>query len=214
MVELGVPVDVPVLLGDNSRLVETTGWSADHDLDQTLAELTPILAKERSLRITHIDGAVARRSELRLRFIALDFRIEQDSLVLEQYRHAAQRRFVELPAGLCDVAGEDPLTTAKRELLEEAELRAATWEHLITTYPSPGISSERMEIFLARDLAPADRGEFEPSHEEADMTSRWVPLDELVGAVLESRVTDAPLALAVLAYAHRRERAKGRPEHA
>ena len=138
---------------------------------------------------------------------------EDRVLVLEQYRHAAQRRFVELPAGLCDVAGEDPLTTAERELLEEAELRAATWEHLITTYPSPGISSERMEIFLARDLAQADRGEFEPSHEEADMTSRWVPLDELVDAVLESRVTDAPLALAVLAYAHRRERDERRPGH-
>jgi len=46
------------------------------------------------------------------------------------------------------------------------------------------------------------------------MTSRWVPLDELVDAVLESRVTDSPLALAVLAYAHRRLRAAGRPEHA
>lgn len=139
---------------------------------------------------------------------------EDRVLVLEQYRHAAQRRFVELPAGLCDVDHEDPLTTAQRELLEEAELRAATWEHLVTTYPSPGISSERMEIFLARGLAPADRGEFELAHEEADMTSRWVPLDELVDAVLESRVTDSPLALAVLAYAHRRLRATGRPEHA
>lgn len=127
-------------------------------------------------------------------------------LVLEQYRHAAQRRFVELPAGLCDAGEESPLATAQRELLEEAELRASTWEHLLTTHPSPGISSERMEIFLARDLAAADRGEFELVHEEADMTSRWVPLDELVSAVLDNRVTDGPLGLAVLAYAHRRAR--------
>ena len=128
---------------------------------------------------------------------------EDRVLVLEQYRHPAQRRFVELPAGLCDADGEDPLETAKRELLEEAELQGATWEHLLSSYPSPGISSERMEIFLARDLTPAERGDFEPSHEEADMTIRWVPLDELVAAVLESRVTDGPLGLAVLAYASR-----------
>ncbi len=128
---------------------------------------------------------------------------EERVLVLEQYRHPAQRRFVELPAGLCDADGEDPLETAKRELLEEAELQAASWEHLLTSYPSPGISSERMEIFLARGLAPAERGDFEPSHEEADMTIRWVPLDELVAAVLGSHVTDGPLGLAVLAYACR-----------
>ena len=52
----------------------------------------------------------------------------------------------------------------------------------------------------------AERGDFTPTHEEADMTSRWVPLDELVGAVLDKRITDGPLALAVLAYAHRRLR--------
>jgi ADP-ribose pyrophosphatase len=61
-----------------------------------------------------------------------------------------------------------------------------------------------MEIFLARDLSAADRGDFEPAHEEADMTARWVPLDDLVAAVLDNRVTDGPLGLAVLAYAHRR----------
>ena len=128
---------------------------------------------------------------------------EERVLVLEQYRHPVGRRFVELPAGLCDVDGEDPLTTAQRELLEEAELRASSWEHLLTTHPSPGISSERIEVFLARGLSPAHRGDFEPSHEEADMSTAWVPLDELVDAVLHSRVTDGPLGLAVLAYAMR-----------
>lgn len=125
---------------------------------------------------------------------------EERVLVLEQYRHAAQRRFVELPAGLRDSDGEDPLETAKRELLEEAELRAGSWQHLLSSYTSPGITSERVEIFLARDLEPADRGDFELEHEEADMQTHWVPLGELVSAVLESRATDGPLGLAVLAY--------------
>ena len=134
--------------------------------------------------------------------LAVDDR--ERALVLQQYRHPAQRRFVELPAGLCDVDGEDPLAAARRELVEEAQLSAATWKHLLTTYPSPGISSERMEIYLATDLSPADRGDFELVHEEADMSTSWVAVTDLVEAVLDNRVTDAPLGLAVLAYTLRR----------
>lgn len=124
-------------------------------------------------------------------------------LVLEQYRHPAARRFVELPAGLCDVPGEDPLVTAQRELLEEAELVAASWEHLLTLHPSPGISAERIEVYVARELSAGRRDGFAAEHEEADMTVRWVPLDDLVAAVLERRVTDGPLVAAVLAHAQR-----------
>jgi 8-oxo-dGTP pyrophosphatase MutT (NUDIX family) len=122
-------------------------------------------------------------------------------LVLEQYRHPARTRFVELPAGLLDTAGEDPLATAKRELREEALLVADTWSHLLSCYPSPGLSSERMEIYLARDVSVApDRGSFVPEHEEADMTASWVPMTDLVEGVLDRRLTDGPLALAVMAY--------------
>jgi 8-oxo-dGTP pyrophosphatase MutT (NUDIX family) len=126
---------------------------------------------------------------------------EERVLVLHQYRHAVRRRLVELPAGLCDVDHEDRLTTAKRELLEEAEVEASTWEHLLTTHPSPGISSERIDVYLAQGLSPAHRGDFEPVHEEAEMETAWVPLDELVAAVLSSKVTDGPLGIAVLAHA-------------
>lgn len=139
--------------------------------------------------------------------LAVDDR--ERALVLEQYRHPAQRRLLELPAGLCDTDGEDLLLTARRELLEEAALEAAEWEHLLTTHPSPGISSELLHVFVARDLTPADRGDFQLTHEEADMTVRWVPVEDLAAAVLEQRATDGPLALAVLAYLHRRRRPEG-----
>jgi ADP-ribose pyrophosphatase len=130
---------------------------------------------------------------------------DQDrALVLHQYRHPVRRRFVELPAGLCDVDDEDPLTTARRELVEEAGVSAATWQHLLTSYPSPGISTERMEFFLATDLAPAERGDFEPEHEEADMSVSWVPVDTLLEAVLSGRLTDGPLVQAVMAYTLRK----------
>ena len=124
--------------------------------------------------------------------------------VLRQYRHPAQMRFVELPAGLCDEDQEDPLAAAQRELREEAQLRAAHWEHLLTTYPSPGFSSERMHIFVATGLTGDDRGDFALEHEEADMTLSWVQFEDLLAAVLDGSVADGPLGSAVMAYALRR----------
>lgn len=129
---------------------------------------------------------------------------QERALVLHQYRHPAGMRFVELPAGLLDEPDEDPLDAARRELHEEGMLVAETWTHLLGCYPSPGLSSERIEIYLARDVTPApDRGAFEPAHEEAEMTSSWVPVADLVRGVLDGRLTDGPLALAVLAYTFR-----------
>lgn len=120
-------------------------------------------------------------------------------LCLSQYRHAAGRRFVELPAGLLDgPAEEQPLEVARRELREEAQLEAQQWEHLATTWSSPGISAEVMHLFLARGLSTVDRGDFVLQHEEADMETFWVPFADLRAAVLDGRVADAPLVQAVL----------------
>lgn len=119
-------------------------------------------------------------------------------LCLWQYRHPALRRFVELPAGLLDSADEDLLAVAVRELREEAELRAEHWTHLTSLYPSPGISAEVHHLFLARGLAPADRGDFVLEHEEADMQVAWVPFEELYAAVVAGDLTDAPLVACVL----------------
>ena len=123
---------------------------------------------------------------------------EDRVLCLRQYRHPAQRRFVELPAGLCDEDGENPEEVARRELREEAGLEAGEWTHLTSTWSSPGISAEVMHFFLARRLGPADRGDFVAEHEEADMEVFWAPFADLLAAVVEGRLTDAPLVQAVL----------------
>ncbi len=117
---------------------------------------------------------------------------------LRQYRHPAGRRFVELPAGLLDQEGEGPETVARRELREEVALEASSWTYLTSAWSSPGISEEQMHFFVARDLAPVDRGDFELRHEEADMTVEWVPFADLHEAVLDGRLQDAPVVLAVL----------------
>ena len=121
-------------------------------------------------------------------------------VLLRQYRHAAQSRLVEIPAGLLDVPGEDPVLAAQRELREEAGLAAASWRHLVTVLPSPGISQESHAIYLARGLTEVGRGGFLAEHEEAEMSVERVPMAEVLDAVLEGRVRDAPLVTAVLAY--------------
>ena len=121
-------------------------------------------------------------------------------LCLRQYRHTSQHEFVELPAGLRDTHGEPAVETAKRELREEAELAAESWRPLLSSYASAGITEEVHEIFLARGLSHAPRGDFELVHEEAEMQILWVPFEELLDAVLDGRVRQGPIAQAVLAY--------------
>ena len=125
---------------------------------------------------------------------------EERVACVRQYRHPAQGTFLELPAGLRDADGEDSLDTAKRELLEEVELEASDWRQLFALWPSAGITAERHEFFLARGLSPGDRGDFALEHEEAAMEMLWVPVDQLVEAVLDGRVTEEPISVAVLAY--------------
>ena len=122
---------------------------------------------------------------------------------LAQYRHPARRRFVELPAGLCDSPGEPPLEVARRELREEVGVEAGEWTHLTSTYSSPGISSEQMHFYLARDLRDVAERDFVAEHEEAEMTPFLAPFGELHRAVLDGRLTDGPLVIAVLMTAAR-----------
>ncbi len=131
---------------------------------------------------------------------------EERVVLLRQYRHTSGHEFVELPAGLKDAGDEPAVETAKRELREEVELEASDWRLLLSTYGSAGISDEVHDIFLARGLSHAPRGDFEMRHEEAEMQRFRAPMADLLEAVLEGRVRQGPLAQAVLAYAVLRQR--------
>jgi len=107
-------------------------------------------------------------------------------LMIRQYRHPAGATLWELPAGLRDVDGEPPVETARRELLEEAGYQAGDWHVLADYLSSPGISTEQVRIYLARNLTvvPEGQHEYVRQHEEAYLTVAWVPLVEAVRAVL------------------------------
>jgi len=129
-------------------------------------------------------------------------------LLIRQYRHPVGRLLWEIPAGLRDVAGEPPWATARRELLEEAGYRARDWRMLVDYYTSPGFSTERLRIFLARDLefVPAAERGFVPEDEEAQLVPAWLPLDEAVRKVFAGELHNGVAALGVMAgYAARSE---------
>lgn len=120
-------------------------------------------------------------------------------LLVTQYRHPVGRRLDELPAGLLDVAGEPYLQAAQRELMEEAGLAADTWHVLVDALTSPGGSDESLRLYLARDVHEVERSVQE--HEEAEMTSAWVPLGEAVDRALAGTLENAMACLGVLAVA-------------
>ncbi len=126
---------------------------------------------------------------------------EDRVLLIQQYRHPIRTRDWELPAGLLDIEGEDALTAAQRELQEEVDLAAAEWTPLAEFHSSPGGSDELIRVYQARHLTETDA--FARTDEEADIVTRWVDLDEVVAAVLDGRLKNSILTIAVLA-AHAR----------
>ena len=79
-----------------------------------------------------------------------------DVVLIKQYRHAIRQFIWEIPAATLD-PGESPIACARRELIEETGYSATDWHQLGTITPLPGCSDERIHIFLASDLKPAEQ---------------------------------------------------------
>jgi ADP-ribose pyrophosphatase len=107
-------------------------------------------------------------------------------LLERQFRYPHRREFIEIPAGKLE-AGEPPLDTAKRELLEETGYVAQEWTRLGVIHTAIAYTDEAIELFVARQLAlqkrSLDQGEF--------LEIFSVPFDEAVAMVREGRITDA-----------------------
>ena len=139
--------------------------------------------------------------------VALDG--DDQVLMIRQYRHPVGRMLWEIPAGLRDVAGEPVSVTAERELLEETGYRARDWRVLVDYFSSPGMTDERLRVYLARPGLRGRRtpnGQFVPEHEEAHLRLAWVPLDRAVNLILAGELHNGVAGVGILsAYAARRD---------
>ncbi|GAA1454537.1 NUDIX domain-containing protein [Nesterenkonia lacusekhoensis] len=147
-------------------------------------------------------GETLRRVYLRhLSAVAVLAVDEQDRvLLINQYRHPVRMKLWEIPAGLLDVDGEPMLEAAQRELAEEADLQAQTWQTLLDFYTTPGANNEAIRIYLAEGLTEVPEAERHTREaEEAEITTAWVPLAEAVQAVLSGRIHNPSAANGILA---------------
>jgi ADP-ribose pyrophosphatase len=121
-------------------------------------------------------------------------------LLVRQYRHAAGRVLLELPAGtldrLDDDSIEDPAVAGPRELSEETGYRAANWRRLGGFWTAPGFASEHMTLYLATDLTP------DPDHAGPDPDERLLvealTLPDLLARVENDEIHDAKTIIGVL----------------
>ncbi|MFD9814979.1 NUDIX domain-containing protein [Streptomyces sp. NPDC059080] len=167
------------------------------------ATATPFTGNKTSVRTDDVvmpDGSTARRDyQVHPGSVAV-LALDDDGrvLVLRQYRHPVRHKLWEIPAGLLDVPGQNPLHAAQRELYEEAHVQAGDWRVLTDVYTTPGGCDEAVRVFLARELAEAEGERFAVSEEETDMELARVPLDELVRGVLAGELHNNCLVVGVL----------------
>ena len=194
---------------------EPEGWTGPrlHDVDEQWhvvgdpSYLRGVLVTLRTDQVQMPDGDLAQRDVIEhpgaVAIVALDG--DGQVLLIRHYRHPVGHLLWEIPAGLRDVDGEDPRATAERELLEEAGYRARDWHELADFFSSPGILTERVRVFLARDLTfvpESERGGHVPEHEEAHLLVRWAPLHQAVRLFLAGDLHNGVTAVGILsAYA-------------
>ncbi|MDH6119000.1 NUDIX hydrolase [Kitasatospora sp. GAS204B] len=168
------------------------------------SSVTPFQGRVTGVRTDEVlmpDGGYARRDYQThpgsVGVLALDER--QRVLLVRQYRHPVRQRLWELPAGLLDVPGENPLHAAQRELYEEAYCKAESWRVLVDFYTSPGGTDEALRLFLATDLAEAEGEKYAADGEELEIQTARVPLARLVELVLAGELHNPTLITGTLA---------------
>ena len=151
-----------------------------------------------SQQVKEPDGVQVRRDVVQhpgsIVILAVDDSGKTPRVLLErQYRHAAGDRLWELPAGSID-SGEEHLSAAKRELVEETGYSAAKWQKALYFFVSPGFLTESMYVFLATGLK---KGQSHPEEDER-ITVRFFPVNQAVQMVMSGKIMDAKTIAALL----------------
>ncbi len=122
--------------------------------------------------------------------------------LVSQYRTAAGRRLLEIPAGKLDPAERDLEAAARRELAEEIGAGAAEWKHLTKMLPSPGYTDETIDIYAATGLRFGERNP--DGAEERGMEVVTMALDQALDSIERGVIADAKTQIAILLWARQR----------
>lgn len=124
--------------------------------------------------------------------------IDNDIILVRQYRSALDDFLLEIPAGLRDIEGEPPIETAQRELIEEIGMRAGVLTPLAAIHNSAGFCDEQIHIFIGTDLIEVER-QVTSSPEEQQMEILRMPLVEAHALIASGELTDAKTIIGVQA---------------
>ncbi len=102
-------------------------------------------------------------------------------VLVEQYRHGAGVTVLELPGGMMDPGDEDPLVTARRELLEETGYTAAAMQPVCKLYPNPATQTNLSHTVLATGCTLTAQPHLEAGEE--GMTVRCLPIAEVMAGL-------------------------------
>lgn len=120
--------------------------------------------------------------------------------LLKQHRYAVGSDSLwELPAGCIDPEDASPLDTAKRELEEEAGVRAGRWTSLGSILPSPGFCDEILHLYLARELTLVDTRQ----QEDEIIEVHWLDFDRAVAMAADGEISDSKSVAALFRAGHR-----------
>ncbi len=126
-----------------------------------------------------------------------------EALLVRQYRGPIDQLLLEVPAGLCDVDGEDPEETARRELVEEVGREAGRLDLVARVHPAAGLTDQLTFLYLATGLTEVGADRQGP--EEQHMTEQWVRLDEVPALIGSGQVTDSKTIIGLLLALRRHE---------
>lgn len=176
-------------------MTDDTGWF--ETLDSRTVHEGHVTLRIDTVRMP--DGTAEREVAVPPDAVGVVALVDGDVVLVRQHRQPVGRTTLEVPAGVMDVEGEDPIDTGRRELAEEVGLASDHWSVLTTVHTSPGWSTERVTLLLARDCRPTSSpADYEPHHEEAAMEVVRLPLAAAVEAVRDGTITDAKAALGLV----------------
>ena len=156
-----------------------------HNIRLRVDEVVLPSGKETVREVIEHNGAVA--------IVAID--AEKNILLVRQFRHAAGKELLEIPAGGID-SGETPEETTRREMQEETGYVPGKLERMGGFYSAPGYASEYLYLFLATDLAPARL--IAEDTEEIKLVK--MPLNDVVELIRNGEIQDAKSIAGLLYY--------------